>query len=148
MIDRRGFRCDLFGDLREFGGGDQDFGLAVFSNIQNFIAHQVGADSRVNQTGSLRSPDDLHEMAIVLHEDRYMVAGLKAECAEQVGAPIGALLQLQVADFLAGAGNDKCCFIRSALDVISWIHGVPCAHVFGCIKWKSWSRRSGLSGDP
>ena len=93
---------DLLGAFRR---GDDDPRAAVLDDVGDLVLGEVAADRGVIQPAALRRPADFHERQPVLEQERHVIAGLQAECAEQMRALVRQFVELAIGDRLAAAGH-------------------------------------------
>ena len=102
----RGGRHQFGGDLRQRQGADKEPGATVFQDVGRLALLQVGADRREYQPRTLGGPGDFQELAVILQHHADVIPGFQSQRAEQLRAPVGALIQLAIGHDLSGAAHD------------------------------------------
>lgn len=86
--------------------GHEGGGPAVVEDVLDLVAAQMIVESRVVEPGALGAPCQLEVVDVVLHEERHMTARRRAPVPQEVGEPVGALVDLAVRQRLSGARHD------------------------------------------
>jgi hypothetical protein len=97
----RDSRCDLGRLVGLVLRSDESFGAAIVDDVGEFLGSQTTRAGGVNETRVVAAPNDLEIARMVLHADGDVVAHLQARRAQQVGQPIGRIVELLVGDHLA-----------------------------------------------
>jgi len=114
----------FIGHWADAGRGDQHLRLTVMHDVFDLAGAELGRDAGEIEARPLGRPGDLEIAGIVVHHQGDDVADLQAKGPEELGALVGAVIQLGVGDRLAGPGHD----IGGAIGVIEGV----CGRMHGC----------------
>ena len=108
------------------GGAFSSFMVYPLERIKtNLQVVQEDGNGRVVKTTSLCGPRDLEVAEVVLEEHREVVAAAQTFGPQELGQPVGARIELRVAEHLAGARRDGGGLVRAGLGVVSRVHARP-----------------------
>src|SRR5581483_7219057 len=93
--------------------------------VRQLVGAEIVVDAGVVEPGALAGAARLDVARVVLHEDRVVIEALQARATQVVRQPVGAPLQLRIADALAAAGHDERRLLRPDLDLHARIHRSP-----------------------
>jgi hypothetical protein len=109
--------------VAERRGGHQQLRTAVVDDVGRLVGAEIAIDGGEVEARADGGPVDLEVARVVLHEERHVVAAAQPDVPHQPGEPVGALVELAVADGLARARHDVGGLVGGRLGVSSGVHG-------------------------
>jgi hypothetical protein len=115
-------RRGLQGDFGEAFGDHQHFGVRIFDDVLHLARRELGGDAGKPQPRPLRRPQKLVIARPVIDEESHPVSGVKVQGPEQVGALVGAGVELAIGHRLSRGGHDIGGLVGMGFGVVEGVH--------------------------
>ena len=114
--------ADPLDHIGELAGRQQEFGVCILQNIADLGRGQPGGNRHHHRARTLRSPDDLQIVGVILHQDGKVIAALQAPRPQQLRKAIGVIVHLAECYGLAAGGHDDGGMVRTRLRMGDGVH--------------------------
>ena len=103
---RRHHRDELADGIAQLRRDEHGLGVAVVEDVGDLLGVEVVVDRREVETRTLRGPDHLQVLGVVVHEDGDVVAEAQPAVVEQLRDAVGVVVELAVRHDLPGRTHD------------------------------------------